>query len=143
MDTISREQRSRNMSRIKSRNTRPEKAVRSALYQLGYRFRISPQSLPGRPDIVLTRHRIAVFVHGCFWHHHRGCPNAAVPDTRAAFWKAKFASNADRDRFVEGLLRAMGWCPVIVWECETEAPEILRKKLRQQLRLAKSASLRV
>lgn len=112
------EQRSYNMSRIKGRDTRPEKTLRSLLHRNGLRFRIHDKRLPGHPDIVLPRYRSIIFVHGCFWHRHPGCRYATVPETRSAFWKEKFKRNVERDRRNILLLEEAGWNPIVVWECE-------------------------
>jgi DNA mismatch endonuclease, patch repair protein len=117
------------MSRIKGENTMPERIVRSALHALGYRFRLHSRNLPGKPDIVLPKHRAVVFVHGCFWHHHLGCPFAYVPRTREVFWKTKFADNALRDHKVSEEIEKRGWRVIVIWECELADVERLREKL--------------
>ena len=134
-DTLTPAKRSWNMSRIRSRDTAPEKAVRSLLHRLGFRFRLQAQRLPGKPDIVLARHRTAVFVHGCFWHRHPGCRDATTPGTRTAWWLAKFERNVARDTAVRAALRAAGWRVVVVWECELRDPVRLAARLRRLLRL--------
>src|SRR6185295_3800929 len=96
-DKLTKEHRSWNMSRIRGKNTAPEKLIRSKLHQMGYRFRIHRQDLPGNPDIVFVRRRIAIFVHGCFWHRHRGCKNCTTPTHNQAFWVNKFEGNIARD----------------------------------------------
>lgn len=106
------------MSQIRSVNTGPEIIVRKQLHAAGYRYRLHVKSLPGRPDIVLPRYRTVIFVHGCFWHRHEDCRNAATPRTRPAFWQEKFAKNIERDRLVSSLLIAAGWKVEVVWECE-------------------------
>jgi DNA mismatch endonuclease, patch repair protein len=110
--------RSRIMRSIRGAETEPERLVRSFLHREGLRFRKNVRSLPGRPDIVLRKHRAIVFVHGCFWHRHQGCSRAAQPRTNAAFWKAKFAANVTRDRRVAATLRQLGWRVFTIWECE-------------------------
>ena len=119
MDRISGEHRSWNMSRIKSSNTKPEIIVRSLLHNMGYRFRLHRKDLPGKPDIVLPRYKSVIFVHGCFWHRHKGCKNAASPKTKKTFWREKFRANVERDRKVQKELNSMGWSILIIWECET------------------------
>jgi len=131
MDRISKEHRSWNMSRIRSRDTTPELAVRSALHRLGYRFRLSDAGLPGRPDVVLKRYRTVVFVHGCFWHRHARCRFAYTPKTRVAFWLKKFADNARRDRQVRASLKALGWRTITIWECQTTDRQRLAARLRR------------
>lgn len=106
------------MSRIRGRDTKPEIVVRSVLHRLGFRFRLAPLKLPGRPDVVLTRHRTAVFVHGCFWHRHPRCRFAYTPKSNVAFWLKKFDENVSRDRRVRTKLKQLGWQHVTVWECQ-------------------------
>ena len=112
------------MSRVRSRDTVPEMLVRSALHRTGYRFSLHRGSLPGKPDIVLPKHRTVVFVHGCFWHRHKGCRYAYNPKSRVAFWKAKFESNVQRDRRNMRELSRLGWKIVTVWECEAARSNI-------------------
>lgn len=118
MDTLTSEKRSWNMSRIRGANTKPELAVRSMLHRMGYRFRISDKTLPGRPDIVLPKYRAVIFVHGCFWHRHQGCKYTYTPKSRLDFWEQKFKENVMRDKNNLSLLKKIGWLPIVVWECE-------------------------
>lgn len=106
------------MAAIRSTNTRPERRVRSALHAMGFRFRLHRKDLPGRPDIVLPKHRTVIFVHGCFWHCHRCKYGSVVPATRADFWAAKRAGNVARDRKHRARLRREGWRVIVLWECE-------------------------
>lgn len=115
-DVLTQEQRRFNMSRIRGANTKPELAVRSALHGMGYRFRLHDRKLPGRPDIVLRRHRTVIFVNGCFWHGH-GCRFSKMPATRSDFWGSKIARTKMRDSTVVEQLLSLGWNVVIVWEC--------------------------
>ena len=115
-DTLTRAERSALMARIRGTNTKPEVFVRSALHRAGFRFRLHGRTLPGRPDIVLAKHRTVVFVHGCFWHRH-GCTLSSEPATRRAFWREKFARNVARDRRTAAALRRAGWRVLTVWEC--------------------------
>jgi DNA mismatch endonuclease (patch repair protein) len=133
MDSLTQERRSWNMSRIKGRNTGLEVAVRSALHGLGFRFRLHGATLPGRPDIVLTRHRIVVFVHGCFWHRHRGCRLTYQPKSNVAFWSRKFAGNIVRDARNKRELRRLGWRVVVVWECQALDRAALTRRLAAAL----------
>jgi DNA mismatch endonuclease, patch repair protein len=119
MDRLNKEHRSWNMSRIRGSNTKPELVVRSLLHRMGYRFRLHRRDLPGRPDIVLPKHKTVVQVHGCFWHRHTGCKMAYKPRTRWAFWKTKFAGNVERDQRTHRELQALGWRVIVIWECET------------------------
>lgn len=118
-DVFSKTKRSRIMSRIKGADTKPEMKVRSLLHRMGYRFRLHRKDLPGKPDIVLPKHGAVIFVHGCFWHRHEGCPRATLPASNAAFWKKKLTANAERDRKNAEELRTLGWRVLTIWQCET------------------------
>lgn len=106
------------MSGIRGRNTRPELVVRSWLHRNGYRFRLHRKDLPGRPDIVLPSRKIAIFVHGCFWHRHPGCRLTYTPKSNIERWQAKFDENVERDKRQRAALAEMGWNPLVIWECE-------------------------
>jgi len=134
MDIISKERRSWNMSRIRSKDTRPEMLVRSMLERLRYRFRVYDRNLPGKPDIVLPRRRLALFVHGCFWHRHRNCRFAYTPKSRVRFWQKKFRENVERDRLKAGALRKQGWRVRVIWECETRNLGLLEKRIQAMVR---------
>lgn len=125
-DTMTKAERSALMARIRGKNTKPEVLVRSALHRAGFRFRLHNRELPGRPDIVLPKHKTVVFVHGCFWHRH-GCSLASDPATRKAFWREKFARNVARDKRTATALRRAGWRVLTVWECALRT-----KALREQ-----------
>ena len=112
------EQRSRNMSAIKSKNTKPEIKVRKVLHSMGYRFRLHSKDLPGSPDIVLPKYKTVIFVHGCFWHRHQNCKYASTPKTRKEFWNKKFNENINRDKINQENLSSKGWKIIVVWECE-------------------------
>jgi DNA mismatch endonuclease, patch repair protein len=129
MDRLSKEHRSWNMSRIRGKDTSPEKTVRSLLHRLGYRFRLHRRNLPGRPDIVLQRFRAVIFVHGCYWHRHKGCKYAYTPKTRIEFWQRKFDENVERDRRTLKSLRKRGWHVLAVWECQISNETTLAKRL--------------
>ena len=117
------------MSRIRSKDTGPEWAVRRAVFAMGFRYRLYDKRLPGKPDLVLPRHRKVIFVHGCFWHAH-GCRiGGHTPATHKKFWKTKFANNVRRDREALRRLWRAGWRTLVVWECETRDPERLRSVL--------------
>lgn len=133
MDSISKERRSWNMSRIGGRNTGPEKRVRSLLHRMGYRFSLRRKDLPGRPDIVLPRFAAVIFVHGCFWHRHRHCSNSVLPKTRPEFWNAKLTGNAKRDKRNISALKSLGWTPIVVWECELKNEAEVSRRLQKQL----------
>jgi len=117
VDVVDQATRSRMMSGIRGRNTRPEIALRRALHARGFRFRLHRKGLPGRPDVVLPRYRAVVFVHGCFWHRHPGCRFATTPSTRPEFWAEKFAQNVARDARAIEALTGDGWRVAVVWEC--------------------------
>lgn len=121
MDVHTPEQRSRNMSRVRGRDTRPEILVRRGLHAAGLRFRLQVRDLPGRPDLVFPRHRAAVLVHGCFWHGHH-CPMFRMPATRAEFWAAKIDGNRARDARTRQALLEGGWRVLTVWECALRGP---------------------
>ena len=115
-DVLTKEQRRLNMSRVRGRDTKPEMIIRRGLHAKGLRFRLHRQDLPGRPDLVLPRHRTIILVHGCFWHGH-GCHLCKTPQTRTDFWESKISKTVERDqRTIEVLLRE-GWRVLIVWEC--------------------------
>lgn len=120
MDIWSKEKRSQVMSKIRSKNTKPEKILRSALHQLGYRFRIHKKDLPGKPDIVFTKYNTVIFVHGCFWHYHEDCREGRIPDTNSEFWKKKLLKNIEKDKKQQEQCKKLGWKVLVVWECEVE-----------------------
>ena len=125
------EARSRNMSAIKSKNTRPEIIVRKFLHSKGYRFRIHRKDLPGSPDIVLTKYKTVVFVHGCFWHRHEGCKYKTNPKTRKEFWQNKFNQNIKRDRNNFKELKKLNWKVLVIWECELNSlQEIIAQNIK-------------
>ena len=123
------EQRSRNMSAIKSKNTKPEIKVRKVLHSMGYRFRLHSKDLPGSPDIVLPKYKTVIFVHGCFWHRHENCKYASTPKTRKEFWNKKFKENIKRDSEIQDKIKNLDWRSVVIWECETKNIENLRDKI--------------
>ncbi len=123
------EQRSRNMSAIKSKNTKPEIKVRKVLHSMGYRFRLHSKDLPGSPDIVLPKHKTVIFVHGCFWHRHENCKYASTPKIRQEFWNKKFKTNIERDLEIQDKIKNLDWRSVVIWECETKNIENLRDKI--------------
>jgi DNA mismatch endonuclease, patch repair protein len=133
MDTVSAEQRSRNMARIKSKNTTLELRVRSLLHRLGYRFRLHRRDLPGTPDIIFPGKRSVIFIHGCFWHGHT-CLKGALPTSNSEFWKAKISKNIDRDKRTLSELKALGWRVLVVWQCDTKRLESLQERLVEFLK---------
>lgn len=118
MDVVDAATRSRMMSSIRSANTKPEMIVRRYLHARGFRYRLHVRALPGSPDLVLPKYKVAVFVHGCFWHRHEGCRYATTPASNADRWKLKFDSNTARDARNASMLTAAGWRIIVVWECE-------------------------
>ncbi len=122
-DIVNSETRSRMMSRIRSKDTSPELALRKALHARGFRYLLHARRVVGRPDLILYRYSAVVFVHGCFWHRHEGCRFTTSPSTRPDFWQAKFDANVRRDREVRGLLVKEGWRVATIWECSLRRPE--------------------
>nr|CBA30138.1 XorII very short patch repair endonuclease [Curvibacter putative symbiont of Hydra magnipapillata] len=141
MDVFSPSKRREVMQAIRGKNTMPERLVRSMAHRLGLRFRLHGRNLPGRPDLVLAKHRTVIFVHGCFWHRH-DCKLATTPKTRPEFWASKFQANVDRDRRNKALLQEQGWRVVEVWECETRDAEALELRLRQEFSVLPAPSLK-
>jgi len=131
-------QRKRNMSAIRGKNTRPEVSVRCLLHSMGYRFRLHKANLPGRPDIVLPKYRIAIFVHGCFWHSHDCRFGKVTPATRPEFGAAKRSATVDRDAKKHAELEALGWRIITIWECDTRSVEHMRLQLISSLPQAKA-----
>ena len=117
-DVVDKETRSRMMAGIRGRDTKPEITVRKFLHKSGFRFRLSPADIVGKPDIVLPRYKTVILVHGCYWHRHPGCRFATMPKTNTAFWKNKFDSNVLRDDFVRKQLKKIGWKVFVIWECQ-------------------------
>ena len=117
-DKLTPEKRSWNMSRIKGKDTKIEVEVRKYLFSKGYRFRKNDKRYPGKPDIVLPKYHVAIFVHGCFWHRHEGCKDATTPKTRTEFWLEKFDKNVKNDQIKQEKLREFGWKVIVIWECE-------------------------
>lgn len=134
-DIVNKEQRSRNMSRIRGRDTKPELVVRRTAHRMGFRFRLYRKDLPGTPDLIFPKHRLAVFVHGCYWHRHSGCRFAYSPKSRVEFWTKKFEQNVERDSRNQTALRDLGWRVLVIWECETRDYIIVEDRLRECLRI--------
>lgn len=124
MDIVEREIRSKMMSAITGKNTKPELVVRRAIFAEGLRYRLHRKDLPGKPDIVLASRKVVIFVHGCFWHMHRGCAYATVPASNPEFWQKKLTGNVLRDKRILDMLVREGWRVLTVWECATRSPEI-------------------
>ena len=124
-DVFSQEKRSQIMSRIRAKDTKPEKTVRSLLHKLGYRFRLHVATLPGKPDIVLPKYKTVIFVHGCYWHRHNGCKNTTTPTKNRDLWVNKFNDNIARDQRNRTELEQLGWVVIIIWECKIKADPVL------------------
>jgi DNA mismatch endonuclease, patch repair protein len=122
---------SERMRRIRRRDTGAELAVRSVAHRIGLRFRVCDSKLPGSPDVVFPKHKLCLFVHGCFWHRHENCGRASMPKSNRVFWEDKFAKNVERDRNKVTALRALDWRVVTVWECETADADTLERRLRE------------
>lgn len=120
-----------NMSRIKGKNTKPELLVRSILHLHGYRFRLHVATLPGKPDIVLPKYKVAIYVHGCFWHMH-GCNNSRIPATRHDWWKEKLESNVQRDKRNIYDLTTLGWKVLVIWECQFRRLSQMQLKISEE-----------
>lgn len=140
MDRISKTRRSWNMSRIRGANTGPERAVWEILRSLGFQPQLNRRDLPGVPDLVLPARRIALFVHGCFWHRHTNCRFSYSPKTNTSFWNTKFRANIARDRLVRRQLSRLGWRTLVVWECELRVIDQLKARIRQGIKRAGSRS---
>ena len=140
-DNLSPEDRSRCMSHIRSKGMKPERAVRSIVHRAGHRFRLHRRDLPGKPDLVLPRHRAVIFVNGCFWHWHPdpACPVAGLPKSNLAYWRPKLARTRDRDREHESALTGLGWRVLTVWECELRDLETASGTILRFIRYTPSA----
>jgi DNA mismatch endonuclease (patch repair protein) len=134
MDIVSPQKRSEMMSGIRGKNTKPELLVRSLLFKAGYRFRLHRKDLPGTPDIVLPGRRIAIFIHGCFWHRHHDCPLAKLPKSNAEFWKAKLSGNERRDQVKYLELAKLDWRVLVVWECAIRHQQNVDSLVRSMIR---------
>ena len=134
-DIVDSRRRSELMASVRGRDTAPELAVRRIAHRMGLRFRLHRNDLPGRPDLVFPKHRLAVFVHGCFWHRHVGCRHASTPKTRVAFWTEKFAAKLARDARQEAALRALGWRVLVIWQCESRDEAAVERRLAASIDL--------
>lgn len=138
MDVVDQATRSRMMSGIRGKDTKPEIKVRKYLYAAGYRYRIHRKDLPGNPDLVLTKLKVCLFVHGCFWHRHVGCRYATSPKTRPEFWNEKFEKNVVRDLKNIQALEALGWTVLVIWECQLKKDTQALAKLKWKLEEVKA-----
>jgi DNA mismatch endonuclease (patch repair protein) len=135
VDFLRPEQRSALMARVANRNTKPELLVRRLLHVMGYRFRLHRRDLPGTPDIVLPRYKTAIFVHGCFWHGHRGCVRSKRPTSNQDFWNRKIDSNMQRDQEDRKALRKLGWRVLVLWQCSLKDTASVFRSIRKVLPL--------
>lgn len=133
MKTLDAQRHSERMSRVRSRDTTPEVAVRRCAHRLGYRFRLHVKNLPGKPDLVFASRRRAIFVNGCFWHRHVGCRRASMPVSNVPFWEKRFAVNVARDQRVQAELEAGGWSVLVIWECQSRSNDQLTAILQNFL----------
>lgn len=133
MDTLTTQERSERMARVRGKDTRPELIVRKLIHGMGYRYRLYGQDLPGKPDLVFPSRRKVVFVHGCFWHRHSNCALARMPKSRQEFWFPKLEANRKRDARVQAALRKAGWGLLIVWECQLRDTPRLRHRIERFL----------
>ncbi len=127
------------MSLVRSKNTKPELAVRKLVFSMGYRYRLHGAGLPGKPDLVFRTRKKAIFVHGCFWHRHEGCKKATTPSSRVEYWLPKFAKTVKRDREHLETLSEMSWKTLVIWECELKDTNALAAKLKAFLDECKEA----
>lgn len=133
-DTLTKAERSRRMSLVKGKNTKPELRVRRIVHGLGFRYRLHRRNLPGKPDLVFPGRRKVIFVHGCFWHRHPGCKLARLPKSRTDFWEPKLEQNRDRDLENQRVLTERGWDVLVVWECELAEEKALKARLKDFLK---------
>jgi DNA mismatch endonuclease (patch repair protein) len=129
VDHVDQAKRSLIMAAVHSKNTKPELVVRKLVFGMGYRYRLHSAKLPGKPDLVFPGRHKVIFVHGCFWHRHKGCRYATSPKTRVDFWEAKFDANVARDKRTNRELKELGWSVLTVWQCQLKEPEKLARKL--------------
>jgi DNA mismatch endonuclease, patch repair protein len=132
-DVFTPAKRSAIMASVRGQNTKPEILVRKLVHSLGYRFRLHQKQFPGKPDLVLPRHEKIIFIHGCFWHGHRGCSRAALPSTNTEFWQKKIGANRSRDIKVTRKLGLTGWRVQVIWQCQTKDVAKLKQRLLQFL----------
>lgn len=133
MDTLSRAERSERMGRVRSKNTKPELVVRRLVHSLGYRYRLHRTDLPGCPDLVFVSRKKVIFIHGCFWHRHDGCPNTRLPKSRLDFWQPKLEANRLRDARNLRCLRSRGWRIMVIWECQVKNVAKLGRRITRFL----------
>jgi DNA mismatch endonuclease, patch repair protein len=130
VDSLTPSSRSENMRRIRSKNTKPEMLIRRLVHAMGFRYRLHPRDLPGKPDLVFRRKKKAIFVHGCFWHQHLACAEGRIPDSRREYWGPKLTRNRERDQIHLDTFAEMGWKTFVLWECEVKDITTLQKNIR-------------
>lgn len=140
-DVFSKDKRSQIMAKISSKETKPEILVRKFLFANGFRFRKNYKRLPGTPDIVLPKYKTAIFVHGCFWHHHKDCKFAALPQTNREFWKNKIERNIKRDSSAQRELKKSGWRVIVIWQCRLKNRILSEENLNRIISQIKSPSI--
>lgn len=133
VDKLTRERRSENMRRIRSKDTKPELKVRRLLHSLGFRYRLHLKDLPGKPDLAFRSRKKVIFVHGCFFHQHKNCTDGRLPKSRIEYWAPKLAGNVARDRANRSKLSRSGWKSIVIWDCETDDVPKLEKRLTRFL----------
>ena len=129
LDPLSPAERSERMSRVRGKDTKPEIVVRRLVHSMGYRYRLHSRKLPGHPDLVFAARKKALFIHGCFWHRHPGCPNCRLPKTKLDFWAPKLEGNRERDIANQRQLKELGWAYLVIWECELKDQAELSSKI--------------
>jgi DNA mismatch endonuclease (patch repair protein) len=137
-DVHNKSTRSYNMSQIKGKDTKPELLVRRYLHANGFRYRLHVKTLPGKPDLVLTKYKTVIFINGCFWHAHEGCKYFKLPKSRSAWWEEKLLANRERDQVAVEALKESGWKVIVVWECELK-PRVREERLERLINDLKSA----
>ncbi|KKR29997.1 MAG: mismatch endonuclease Vsr protein [Candidatus Woesebacteria bacterium GW2011_GWA1_39_8] len=131
MDKLTKEKRSQNMAQIRSKNTEPEIRVRKILAELGWNYRLHSRKLPGKPDIVISKIKTAIFINGCFWHQHKGCKRCTMPKSNSEYWNKKLEGNIQKQKQSIKDLKILGWKTAIIWECQTKNRVFLNKILRR------------
>jgi len=133
-DNLTKKQRSFCMSRIRSKHTKPEKLVRKTLRELEFKYKLHVKNLPGKPDIIVSKRKTAIYINGCFWHQHKNCRKAVMPKSNLRYWKNKLKRNVSKQKEDLKLIKKMGWAPLIIWECQTKRPSFLADKIRKALK---------
>lgn len=132
-DSLSPQERSERMSRIRSTDTKPEKLVRKLIFAMGFRYRLHQRNLPGTPDLVFSKRKKVIFVHGCFWHQHHPCRQYVQPKSRTDFWFDKLSKNVSRDKTNQSALKKLGWKVLVVWECQLKRQMAVEKRIKRFL----------